>query len=147
MSHGHSGIPSCAEPRRQEWSEESTGLALRAVATDRYSVIEAYGEMDIANAGEMQRMVDSFVAIGADRLIVDLSGIRFMDSSGLNVLVGTARHFGPASFGVVLSRPSIRKVFTLTGLDKLIPIFASVTDAAQALDADAGERDTLPPGP
>ncbi len=141
MSHGHSGIPSGAEPRRPDRNEElSTELKLRAIATGRYSVIEAYGEIDIANAAEMRRMVDSSVAGGADQLIVDLSGIRFMDSSGLNVLIGTARQFGPGSFGVVVSRPSIRKVFALTGLDRMFPIFASVTDAMQALDADVDGR-------
>jgi anti-anti-sigma factor len=124
----------------------STGLVLRAVATERGTLIQAYGEIDIANAGEMQRTVDSCVAGGADRLIVDLSGIRFLDSSGLNVLIRTARQFGPGSIGVVVSRPSIRKVFALTGIDRIVPIFASVTEAMQALDADTDGRDTCPPG-
>ena len=50
---------------------------------------------------------------------MDLSGVRFMDSSGLNVLVGTARRLGAGSFGVVVSRPSIRRIFSVTGIDNL----------------------------
>jgi anti-anti-sigma factor len=147
MSHGHPGIPSGAEPRRPNQSDEwITELALRAVTTDRGRVIEAYGEIDIANAGEVQKMIDATVAGGADHLIVDLSGVRFMDSSGLNVLIGTARQFGPGSFGVVVSRPSIRKIFALTGLDKVVPIFASLTDAVEARDVNTDGQDTLPPG-
>jgi anti-sigma B factor antagonist len=148
MRHGHSGIPSGADPGRPDRSEELiTELALRTVAADRYRVIEAYGEIDIANAGELSGVVDSCVASGADRLIVDLSGVRFVDSSGLNVLIGTARRFRTGSFGVVVSRPSIRKIFAITGLDKVVPIFASVTDARQALEADTGSADSCPPGP
>jgi anti-anti-sigma factor len=124
----------------------STELVSRAVATERGTLIQAYGEIDIANAGEMQRTVDSCVAGGADRLIVDLSGIRFLDSSGLNVLIRTARQFGPGSIGVVVSRPSIRKVFALSGIDRIVPIFASVADAMRALDADTDGRDAFPPG-
>ena len=109
-------------------------------------MIEAYGEIDIANAGELQGIVGSCVAGGTDQLIVDLSGVRFMDSSALNVLIRTARQFGPGSFGVVVSRPSIRKIFAITAIDKIVPIFASVTDAVQALEADPDRGDTCPPG-
>src|SRR6516165_5645041 len=102
MSAGHSGIPFGAEPRHPKRSEGlSTVLSLRTVAIDSYRVIEAYGEIDIANAGELQGIVGSCVAGGTDQLIVDLSGVRFMDSSALNVLIRTARQFGPGSFGVV----------------------------------------------
>jgi anti-anti-sigma factor len=146
MSLGHSGIPFGAGPRRPDRSEELiTELALRTVAADGFIVIEAYGEIDMANADEMRRMVDSSVADGADRLIVDLSGIRFMDSTGLNVLIRTSRQLGPGSVGVVVSRPSIRKIFALTGIDEVVPIFASVADAMQALDADTDRRAHLAP--
>ena len=146
MSHGDSESPSGAEPGRPDRNEEwITELSLRVFAAEGYSVIEACGEIDIANAGELQRTVDSCVADGADQLIVDLSGIRFMDSSGLNVLIGTARQLGPGSYGVVVSRPSIRKIFALTGIDKTVPLFASMIDAKEAIEASDERRDLCPP--
>jgi anti-sigma B factor antagonist len=124
------------EPRHHGSGAESTGeLSLRTVLAGRYLVIEAYGEIDIANGGELRVMIDSCLGGGAEQLIVDLSGIRFMDSSGLNVLIGTARRLGSGSFGVVVSRPSIRKILSITGIDHIIPIFESVADAVAALDA------------
>jgi anti-anti-sigma factor len=110
---------------------------------DRYLVIEAYGEIDIASAGDLWEMIDSSLRLGAGQLIVDLSGIRFMDSSGLNALIGTARQLGPDSFGVVVSRPSIRRIFAVTGIDNVIPVFDSVPEAAQTLDRGAAVRDSF----
>jgi anti-sigma B factor antagonist len=126
------------EPRHHASGAESTGeLSLRTVRAGRYVVIEAYGEIDVANGDELQVMVDSCLGGGAEQLIVDLSGIRFMDSSGLNVLIVTARRLGTGSFGVVVGRPSIRKILTITGIDHIIPVFESVTDAVQAIEAGA----------
>jgi len=124
------------EPRHHGSGAESTGeLSLRTVHAGRHLVIEAYGEIDIANGDELRVMIDSCLGGGAEQLIVDLSGIRFMDSSGLNVLIGTARRLGSGSFAVVVSRPSIRKILSITGIDHVIPIFESVAGAVQAFDA------------
>ncbi|HUJ66288.1 MAG TPA: STAS domain-containing protein [Acidimicrobiales bacterium] len=126
------------EARHHGSGAESTGeLSLRTVRAGRYLVIEAYGEIDIANGDELRIMIDSCLDGGAEQLIVDLSGVRFMDSSGLNVLIGTARRLGAGSFGVVVSRPSIRKIFSVTGIDHIIPVFESVADAVQAVEAGA----------
>jgi anti-anti-sigma factor len=136
MGHGHSEDQSDAESRQPSRGDDAIHeLSMRAVAADRYTVIEAYGEIDIASAGELRALIDSSRAGGTDQLILDLSGIRFIDSSGLNVLIGAARHFGSGSFAVIISRPGIRKIFALTGIDSVVPIFESVSDAVRALDS------------
>jgi anti-anti-sigma factor len=146
MGHGHSEDRSDAESRRPSRGDEAIhDLSMRAVTADRYTVIEAYGEIDIASAGELRAMIDSSRGGGADQLILDLSGIRFIDSSGLNVLIGTARHFGSGRFAVIISRPSIRKIFALTGIDSVIPIFESVADAVRALDNGRAGREPAAP--
>jgi anti-sigma B factor antagonist len=127
--------------------QSSSELSLRRVVTDRYVIVEAYGEIDIASAGELRGMLDSSRGLGADQLIVDLSGIRFMDSSGLNALIGTARELGSSSFAVVVSRPSIRKIFAVTGIDNVIPVFESVAHAVRALEADTATGSTPCLGP
>ncbi len=147
MSHGHSENRCGAESRRPSQGDEAKSeLSLRRVVADRYPVIEAYGEIDMASAGQLQGVVDSCRGLGADQLIVDLSGIRFMDSSGLNALIGTARQLGPGSFGVVVSRPSIRRIFALTGIDNVIPVFESVAEAVHALEAGSAAKDAFVPG-
>lgn len=147
MSHGRSENGCGAGWRRASPGDEaSSELSLRRVVADRSLVIEAYGEIDIASAGELRAMIDSSLGIGVDRLIVDLSGIRFMDSSGLNVLIGTARQLGPGSFGVVVSLPSIRKILAVTGIDNVIPVFDSVAEAVHALETGPAANDPFIPG-
>jgi anti-sigma B factor antagonist len=147
MSHLHSEDRSGPEPPRPNvGGNTETELSLRRVMADRSIVIEAYGEIDIASAGELRAMINSASELGADHLIVDLSGIRFMDSSGLNALLGTARQLGPGSFGVAVSRPSVRNIFAMTGLDRLIPVFDSVAEAVHALELDRPAEDGLVPG-
>lgn len=139
--------PVPANPLPRRGGEEATSeLSLRAVATNRCTVIEAYGEIDIANAEELKGMIDSCVHGGTDQLIVDLSGIRFMDSSGLNVLVGTTRRLGAGCFGVVVSLPSIRRIFAITGIDRIIPVFESLSQAFQALETGTALSDPLAAG-
>ena len=147
MSDRHSDHqPGAGSQRPGVGDYARTELSLRRVVVDRSLVIEAYGEIDIASAGELRAMIDSSSEFGADRLIVDLSGIRFMDSSGLNVLIGTARQFGAGSFGVVVSRPSIRGIFSVTGIDKLVPVFDSVAEAVHALESERATEDGFGPG-
>jgi len=147
MSDRHSDNRSGAESQRPRVGDYARiELSLRRVVADRSTVIEAYGEIDIASAGELRAMIDSSCQVGADRLIVDLSGVRFMDSSGLNVLIGTARRLGAGSFGVVVSRPSIRRIFSVTGIDNLVPVFDSVVEAVQALELAPAAEGGLVPG-
>ena len=64
-------------------------------------------------------------------IIVDLQGVGFIDSSGLGVLVGALRRAKERSGSIrlVCDRDNVLKIFRITGLDKVFPIFDSVEDA------------------
>jgi anti-anti-sigma factor len=68
-------------------------------------------------------------------LIVDLNRVAFIDSAGLGVLVGAARraavHGG--SLHAVCSRPQVRKLLWLIGVDRRIPLTATVDGALMLL--------------
>jgi anti-anti-sigma factor len=83
-------------------------------------VIAVSGELDISNADSLKSVVDSVTAQRPDRLIFDLSGLRFMDSAGIAVLIGATREVG----AVHLRNPSkiIRRVVELTGLSRVLPL-------------------------
>jgi anti-sigma B factor antagonist len=71
---------------------------------------------------------------GRTRLIVNLTEVGFMDSSGLGVLVGGLKRLTERGGKLVLACPegSPLKVLTITGLDKVFPIHASVDEALRA---------------
>lgn len=83
-------------------------------------VISVSGELDISNADSLKAAVSSVTAQRPDRLIFDLSGLRFMDSAGIAVLIGATTEVGT----VYLRKPSaiIKRVVELTGLSRVLPI-------------------------
>jgi anti-sigma B factor antagonist len=83
-------------------------------------IVTVSGELDISNAGALEATVASISAQRPERLIFDLSNLRFMDSAGISVLVGAA-----ASVNAVQIRhasPAIRRVLELTGLTDVLAI-------------------------
>jgi anti-sigma B factor antagonist len=65
-------------------------------------------------------------------LVVDLSGLEFMDSSALRVLLRAAKRLEAAGRALRLVNPvgEVRRVLELIGADQLMPVFATVEDAA-----------------
>ena len=95
-------------------------------------VIPFAGDLDAHTAPMLQKAVDRTLAAAPARvLIIDLSEVPFIDSSGLSVIVGAHKRLSDAGAGVrlVVGSPQVTKVLGLTGLDAVIPIFSSVTDA------------------
>ena len=107
------------------------------VRRERGAVIaEVTGDIDMSTvAGLRERLFG--LADSGQPLIVDLNRITFIDSAGLGVLVGTARranvHGG--SLHAVCSRPQTRKLLWLTGVDRRIPLSATVDGALMLLTA------------
>jgi anti-anti-sigma factor len=84
------------------------------------SVVSVSGDLDISNAGSLQAAVAAVTAQRPERLIFDLSDLRFMDSAGIAVLIGAAGKVN----AVQLRGPSpvVRRVIELTGLSGVLQI-------------------------
>jgi len=116
------------------------------VRSERGVVIAAVtGEIDIATVPQLQQRLFE-LAVNGETLIVDLNRVTFIDSAGLGVLVGTARradeHGG--SLHAVCARPQTRKLLWLTGVDRRIPLTATVDGALMLM---AASRDSSGSGP
>jgi len=83
-------------------------------------IVTVSGELDISNAASLEATVASITAEHPDRLIFDVSGLRFMDSAGIAVLIGAAGKVN----AVQLRDPSpiVRRVIELTGLSSVLHI-------------------------
>ncbi|MBO9481483.1 MULTISPECIES: STAS domain-containing protein [Gammaproteobacteria] len=67
---------------------------------------------------------------GSDNLVIDLSQVRFMDSSGLGALVAGLKKMGGAgSMKLASAQPAVMDLFSLTSMDKLFTILPTVTEA------------------
>lgn len=116
-------------------------IADRRLAGD-VQVIELEGEGDMLAAPELRAHFDAAIARGATRLILDLSDATFVDSTVLGILVGALKRLRPrgARLAVVCPDPRIRKLFEITGLDRMLPVAETVAEALGALK-DPGSSD------
>lgn len=95
------------------------------------TVVTATGELDVHTAPQLQAVVDPVSQRAGGALVVDLSQVGFIDSTGLGVLVATLKHVRQVggSLDVVVTAPRVLKVFALTGLDVVIPLHDSLDGA------------------
>jgi anti-sigma B factor antagonist len=112
------------------------GLAV-TVSHERGVVIAAVdGAIDLSTVAVLRKRLFG-LADGGEPLIVDLNRVSFIDSTGLGVLIGTARRAAEhgATLHAVCSRPQTRKLLWLTGVDRRIPLTATVDGALKLLTA------------
>lgn len=86
-------------------------------------VVTVTGEVDAHTADQVKAAIEGGIAPGA-RLVADLSGVTFLDSTGLGVFVTALKHLREqdGTLDLVVTSPRVMKVFELTGLDVVIPI-------------------------
>ena len=92
-----------------------------------------YGEIDHHSAREMREKTD--IAAGRYRpklVVLDFSGVTFMDSSGVGLVMGRYRLAQENDFTLLIANPSesIRKLMLLAGLDRLVRIVQTAHTAA-----------------
>jgi anti-sigma B factor antagonist len=94
-------------------------------------VLEVGGEVDLSTASSLRARIDELIQGGAKRLVVDLSAVGFMDSSGLSALVAGMKGMRAAGgkYTIACGTESILKVFTVTGLDRVLTIRRAVAEA------------------
>ncbi len=104
-------------------------LATRSQGTA--SVVSVTGEVDVFSAPDLDSELSGLVEAGSPRLVVDLTEVSFLDSTGLGVLVKALKHAREAGgwLHLVITSDRIRKIFEITGLDASIPIFDTAQDA------------------
>jgi len=90
------------------------------------------GELDMASAGTLRACLETLDQ-GARRVVLDLSGVTFIDSSGLGLLARTRERFGPELRELTLRAPSkaVRAVLAISGLDQVIPVVEGGIDRLQ----------------
>jgi anti-sigma B factor antagonist len=107
------------------------------VRSERGVVIAAVaGEIDISTVARLRERLFELADSGGT-LIVDLNRVTFIDSAGLGALVGTARRAAEhgGSLHAVCARPQTRKLLWLTGVNRRIPLTATVDGALMLLAA------------
>jgi len=102
-------------------------------------VIHLGGEVDLYTAPEFKERLVELIENGKTKIVVDLSDATFIDSTTLGVLVGGVKRLRPGggSLALVCSDQNITKIFEITGLDRVFPIYETRDEALSAVAAGA----------
>ncbi len=95
------------------------------------SVITLRGEIDVYTAPRLRQTLIDLVDSGVTNIVVDMEKVDFLDSTGLGVLVGGLKRVKDkdGSLKLVATQDRILKIFDITGLARVFPIFGSLPDA------------------
>jgi len=99
-------------------------LDLKEKVSENGVVIELKGELDIFSSPMLKDKLYGLIDASSTDVVVDLNDVSYIDSTGLGVFVGALKKSKQKGIGIVLKnlKPNVRKVFTITGLDKVFRI-------------------------
>lgn len=106
-------------------------LRVSVTGGDSYTVVALAGESDVYTYDQLRGALESEAAKGVALLIVDLSGLEFMDSTGVQILLDIRVMMDNRGGKLALASPqnTVARVLNLIGADQLIPVYASVEEA------------------
>ena len=95
-------------------------LKVHSLRAGDIHVIELDGELDIAGAPAVERALKRAEACGASTVVLDLRRLRFIDTSGLRVVV-LAHRRRAGRLALVRGSPAVQRVFEICGLAQRLP--------------------------
>jgi anti-sigma B factor antagonist len=118
---------------REPYSPEAdidSGLTLEAQQTSERLVLRLAGEIDIATAPRLEAALNEATASGVEEVWVDLVGVRFIDSTGISLLLrATLELPGPRRLAVICPDGPARRALELCGIGKLLALYGEAPSA------------------
>lgn len=98
-------------------------------------VIELSGEVDAYTSARFRETMIELIESGAVSLVISMDRVEYIDSSGLGALVGGLKRATERQGRIVIvcSNPQVRKVFEITGLERVFPLYTAEEDAVKGL--------------
>jgi anti-sigma B factor antagonist len=106
-----------------------TTLQISRSTEGEWAVITVTGEVDVATSPDLLAALEDERSKHS-KLVIDLAGVTFIDSTGLGVMVQAKRTFDQeGSLRLVVAEANVKKVFEITGLDGVLRLFGSREEA------------------
>ncbi len=102
----------------------------------KYSIITTpYKRLDFNNAHGFKNEMLDFIEQGHNQIILQMGNVGFMDSKGLSVFLFVYRCVRPDGVVVLVElSDQVRKIFALTKVDQVVPVYDRLQDALAALN-------------
>jgi len=101
---------------------------------DDVTVVSLGGRFDAQSAGEVDQSLEGILAEGCPKLLVDMSGVDYISSAGLRVLLSTAKKQSAAGGKLILCglKPYVQEVFEVAGFTTIFQIEPDMATALQS---------------
>jgi anti-sigma B factor antagonist len=109
---------------RQERREgKAVSRELVSQVTGTSARVELHGDVDMATAPELRRVLEELIDGGAEEIVLDCHHLEFLDSSGIGALVAARSRIGAEGvIALEAPRANVRKVLEVTGVDRELSI-------------------------
>ena len=100
-------------------------------ADNGVTVVAPTGRLDVAGAPALKDAINEAVKNGPQRVIIDMEGVSFVDSTGLGSVIAVLKQLRSSQGELRLAAPNqqVRVVLELTTLDRVFPYYATVEEA------------------
>ena len=102
---------------------------------EKTQALEVIGEIDVYTSPKVKEIITELIEKGNYNLIINLEGVRYIDSTGLGVLIGALKRVREKEgcINLVCNNPQIKKIFNITGLVKIFGIFKTEEEALKSI--------------
>ena len=107
-------------------------------------IVNVSGEIHVSTAPAFRERLNAVIESGGTMLVLDLSGVEFIDSTGLSVLLNGLRLVNQrhGRMALVCANPTVMRLFQITGLDATFDIFedraAAIARVTQPAEGSSG---------
>ena len=107
-------------------------------------IVNVSGEIHLSTAPSFREQLNAVIESGGAMLVLDLSGVEFIDSTGLSVLLNGLRLVNQrhGRMALVCANPTVMRLFQITGLDATFDIFedraAAIARVTQPAEGSSG---------
>lgn len=115
-----------------------------ASLSDWLALVSVSGELDLYTSERLRVAIDEAASVGADTVLLDLSGVGFIDSTALGVIVQETKRLEGRGVALTLvtDDPRTLRVLEVTGLDRVMHRHATLHDALSTYFAEQEEAAT-----
>ena len=101
-------------------------------------VIDLNGEVDAYTSARFREVMLDLIDGGGANMVISMERVEYIDSSGLGALVGGLKRASENNGRIVIvcNSPQVRKVFQITGLEKVFPLYELECDAVSAMSVE-----------
>ena len=130
---------------------ELTGsdLLVKLVQNGPFAVLELEGNLTCVTMGTLLEGIRSLSDEGNDTILINLHGVKYVDSSGLGTLISAVKYATDAGKSIYLAgaNHSVKTCIMLAGINKVVPFFNNIDEAIAKLAELGIEYPKSPPTP